>query len=352
MAAVRRVLAWCLATVWLWPVVTLRADEPPPPAPPAAGRDKARGAGSGEQAEGAQGSKFIRLLRSDDGTVVALQTAIVAYGRSDEAEAQSDGQVDEPQRSRVEVHLIGAVHIGEAEYYEALNKAFQQYDAVLYELVAPEGTRIERGDSRRDRSMVSRLQVGMKQMLELDFQLEHIDYQQENLVHADMSPEEFARTMEKRGESIWSIFLRMLGQSIAQQSKNPNGPSDLDLLMALFDRNRALKLKRLLAEQFEDLEGVMLAFEGEDGSTIISERNKKALDVLRRELQSGKRKLAIFYGAGHLPDMETRLKQDFGLARRGERWLTAWDMSDAAHPLPKEASYPALVEESPSGERD
>ena len=186
MAAVRRVLAWCLATLWLWPVVTLRADEPPPPAPPPAGREKARGAGSVEQAEGAQGSKFIRLLRSDDGTVVALQTAIVAYGRPDEAEAQSDGQADEPQRSRVEVHLIGAVHIGEAEYYEALNKAFQQYDAVLYELVAPEGTRIERGDTRRDRSVVSRLQVGMKQMLELEFQLEHVDYQKPHLLHADL----------------------------------------------------------------------------------------------------------------------------------------------------------------------
>ncbi len=343
MAVFVRVLAWFIAAAWLWRLVPLRADEPPPP-PPAKDVSDASDR-PGKDAQDAAGGKFIRLLRSEDGTVVALQTAIVAYGRPDAGDAQANAQ----KEGRVEVHLIGAVHIGEAEYYEALNRAFRQYDAVLYELVAPEGTRIERGDTRRDRSVVSRLQVGMKEMLELDFQLEHIDYQQANLVHADMSPEEFARTMAKRGESVWSIVLRMLGQSIAQQSKNPSRTSDLDLLMALFDRNRALKLKRLLAEQFEDLEGVMLAFEGEDGSTIISERNKKALEVLKRELDSGKRKLAIFYGAGHLPDMEARLEQDFGLVRCGERWLTAWDMSDAAHPLPKEAAEQEVVEELPSG---
>jgi arsenate reductase-like glutaredoxin family protein len=316
-----------LAAAWLWRPAPSLAEEPP-------ALDGQPAVQNGQTAQDDSGGKFIRLLRSDDGTVVALQTAIVAYGLPDAAAQAKDG----PKQPPIEVHLIGAVHIGEAEYYEALNRAFQEYDAVLYELVAPEGTRVERGDARRDRSVVSRLQVGMKEMLELDFQLEHIDYQQENLVHADMSPEEFARTMEKRGESVWSIVLRMLGQSIAQQSKNPSRTSDFDLLMALFDRNRALKLKRLLAEQFEDLEGTMLAFEGNEGSTIISERNKKALEVLKRELQAGKRKLAIFYGAGHLPDMEARLRQDFGLVRRGERWLTAWDMSDAAHPLPKDAS--------------
>lgn len=343
MARALCVLASCFAIAWLWPLLPLHADEAERAQAPAGGKPGSAPAAA-KEVQAAEGGKFIRLLRGDDGTVVALQTAIVAYGRPDAADAPQAGQKEAP----IEVHLIGAVHIGEAEYYEALNKAFEQYDAVLYELVAPEGTRVERGSGRGDLSIVSRLQVGMKEMLDLDFQLEHIDYQRENLVHADMSPEEFARTMQKRGESVWTVVLRMMGQSIAQQSKNPSRTSDFDLLMALFDRNRALKLKRLLAEQFEDLEGMMLAFEGEDGSTIISERNKKALQVLRRELEGGKRKLAIFYGAGHLPDMESRLKQDFGMVRRGERWLTAWDMSDAAHPLPKDAQ-PAVVEELPAG---
>ena len=31
------------------------------------------------------------------------------------------------------------------------------------------------------------------------------------MVHADMSPEEFRRSMRDRGETIWSLFARMLG---------------------------------------------------------------------------------------------------------------------------------------------
>ena len=62
-----------------------------------------------------------------------------------------------------------------------------------------------------------------------------------------------------------------------------------------------------MAETFEDLQGSLLAIEGPEGSTIVSQRNKVALDVLRKALAAGKTKIAIFYGAGHMPDMEQRL---------------------------------------------
>ena len=40
------------------------------------------------------------------------------------------------------VDLIGAIHIGDKAYYQQLNKDFSAYDALLYELVAPQGTRV------------------------------------------------------------------------------------------------------------------------------------------------------------------------------------------------------------------
>ncbi len=96
--------------------------------------------------------------------------------------------------------------------------------------------------------------------------------------------------------------------------------------MALFDKNRALSLKRVMAEQFEDLEGAMSAFEGPGGSTLITERNKVALKVLAEQIAAGKTRIGIFYGAGHMPDMEQRLRKDLGAERDAERWLTAWDL--------------------------
>ena len=37
----------------------------------------------------------------------------------------------------VTVHLVGAVHVGEKQYYEGLNKEFDKFDALLYEMVKP-----------------------------------------------------------------------------------------------------------------------------------------------------------------------------------------------------------------------
>jgi hypothetical protein len=88
----------------------------------------------------------------------------------------------------------------------------------------------------------------------------------------------------------------------------------------------------MLAEQFENMEATMLALEGPKGSSLISERNKVALTGLREQVKLGKRRIAIFYGAGHLPDLERRLLTEFGLKRDSERWLLAWDLKSVPQP--------------------
>ncbi|HVW36926.1 MAG TPA: hypothetical protein VHB99_06460 [Pirellulales bacterium] len=257
---------------------------------------------------------FVRLVRDDAGTVVALQTSTVRYVAPD------------AERKGLIVDLIGVVHIGEKEYYDRLNKQFEQYDSVLYELVAPEGTRVPKGGAK-SKHPVGQVQQMMKNVLELDFQLDHVDYHQKNFQHADMSPDDFAKSMADRNESFFELFLKMMAQGMVQQSKKGGGTSDADLLLALFDRNRALALKRVFAEQFEDLDGAMGALDGPEGSTLVTERNKKALEVLKKDIDDGQKRLAIFYGAGHMPDMAERLEQEFGLKREGrEQWLTAWNM--------------------------
>lgn len=280
------------------------------------------------QATGGDSGKFLRLTRDANGNLVSMDTAIVSY-------VPVDGRPN-----GLHVDLIGAVHIGERGYYEQLNRAFEDYDVVLYELVAPKGTRIPKGGARRSAHPVSLLQSGMKDMLGLEAQVERIDYQKQNLMHADMSPDDFSKSMEDRGDNMFAMFFRVLGRSLAQQSKQQalaqsgkragRSTSDADLLLALFDPKRSNKLKQLMAEQFEDLEGMMDVLEGPDGSTLISERNKVALKELNRQMESGKRKIGIFYGAGHLPDMEKRLIKDFDLKRDSVRWLPAWHLADDA----------------------
>lgn len=261
-------------------------------------------------------NSFLRLTREKGRTPTALSASIVRFVPQDCG------------KTGPTVDLIAAVHVADKAYYAELNRQFEKYDAVLYELVAPAGTRIPKGGGKPGAHPVSMIQKLMSDVLRLQFQLEGIDYTAQNLVHADMSPEQFAKSMEARGESVWSTMLRMMGYAMARQGGDSSGSSDAKLLMALFDKNQALALKRVMAEQFDDLQGSLNVLEGPKGSTLIAERNRVALGVLREQIRAGKQKLAIFYGGAHMPDFERHLRDDFGLVRLSERWLTAWDLKE------------------------
>jgi hypothetical protein len=310
-----------LAAAWLVWTGSARSDEPL--TNPGTDKTKADAPAAKEDEKPAE-PKFIRIRRNDQKQPVAMETAVVRY-----LPAGAD-------RAGVSVDLVGAVHIGDESYYDDLNKLFAGYDVVLYELVAPEGTRIPKeGRQGGSTHPIGAMQNGMSSMLELVHQLDCVDYTKENFVHADMSPDEFNKSMSERGESFMQMFLRLMGQGMAQQAAAQQGggsSSDLNLLVALFSRDRAMRLKQLMADQFENMESQMLVFDGPGGSTIITERNKKAFEVLEKQLQAGKKKIAVFYGAGHLPDMEKRLRDDFGLKREGEQWLTAWSLDKKASP--------------------
>ena len=66
-------------------------------------------------------------------------------------------------------------------------------------------------------------------------------------------------------------------------------------------------------KQFQGMEGSLTAIGGADGSSLIEGRNQVAIEALHRTLDSGKKKIAIFYGGGHMPDMDKHLRADFGL---------------------------------------
>lgn len=268
--------------------------------------------GKNAPAAKAEKDQFVRLARDEKNQPIALQTAVVRHVPRD------------ARQTWPTVDLVAAVHIGDREYYEELNRLFTEYEVVLYELIAPEGARIPKGGGPASTHPVSIFQDAMTRVLDLEFQLRAVDYTKRNLVHADLSPQQFAAAMRDRGESFWTIFARMLGHAMAEQKDYT--AANLGLVMALLDKNRAMALKRVLAEDFLDLESSIQAIEGPKGSAIIADRNAAAIKVLRKQIESGKKKIAIFYGAGHMKDFQTRLRDEFGLAPSTTRWLVAWNL--------------------------
>jgi hypothetical protein len=269
------------------------------------------------------GKKWVRLVTDDDGATLAMETAIVRFVPADDYAADKA-----PGDYAKYVDLVGAVHIGDKAYYDKLNRRFRDYDAVLYELVAPEGTVVPKGRGTSNTHLLGALQNGMKTMLEVEHQLEQVDYTRSNFVHADLSPSEFWDSMEKRDESFLEMYFRVLGASLAQQSQLAAGEqsTELDVMAALLSEDRARRLKILLAKQFEGMESLMLAFSGAEGSTLITARNERALDVLEEQLDEGQEKLAIFYGAGHLTEMKDQIEERFDMRPVSVEWVEAWNL--------------------------
>lgn len=258
---------------------------------------------------------FVRTIKGDNKQVTALQTAVVTYKAA--SGPYAGAQVD----------LIGAIHIADKSYYKTLNEMFRSYEGLLYEMVTdPEMIKELKNGNVKDRSPISALQGGMKEMLGLTFQLEEIDYQAKNFVHADMNPEQFNQSLTERQDGLMHFMMRSMGSSLAMQNSKKGG--DLNMLAAMLSTNRELAMKRVFAEQMEQMDGQLAAIAGDDGkSTLITERNAKALEVLKRELDAGKKRLGIFYGAGHFKHMHGELVKQFQMQPVKTIWLDAWDMS-------------------------
>lgn len=313
---------------WAWLPTVLAAlgcarpvDAQPATAAPEAKKSAQRGQDAGDANPG---KKWVRLLKGETREPLAMQTAIVRFVPADDFDEDKQ-PADYPRY----VDLVGAVHIGDHDYYKELNRRFRDYDAVLYELVAPEGTVVPRGRGADNSHPLGALQNGMKNMLEVEHQLEQVDYTRPNFVHADMSPDEFMKSMDERQEGFVQMYFKVLGASLAHQSQAEaeGNSADADIFAALFATDRARRLKIAMAKQFEGMEQLLVGLSGPDGSTLITERNKRALDVLQEELDEGENhRFAIFYGAGHLSDMQDQMVKRFDLKPVSAEWLDAWDL--------------------------
>ncbi|MBX3423160.1 MAG: hypothetical protein KF752_16505 [Pirellulaceae bacterium] len=279
-------------------------------------------------------SDFMRLSQSEAGEPKSLDTAVAVY--SDAANG-------------VQVDLIAAVHIADAAYYQQLNQLFDQYDVLLYELVAPEGTVVAPGGGGRSANPISMMQDGMKNFLRLQSQLEKIDYNKPHFVRADMTPEQMAHKMQERGESVLTLVLSTVLESLRQQNlatgneaaqgdavTNDPLENPLSLVELLSNPQKA---KIMLAKQFSSAGALDQAMGGSLNQLLVVDRNAEALRGLKKQIDMGRRKIGIFYGAAHLPDLEQHLLQDFGLTRQETRWLKAWDLTasesrQADEPLP------------------
>jgi len=236
----------------------------------------------------------------------------------------------------VNVDFIGAVHLGDKQYYQQLNERFAKYDSVLFELVADAG-KIEGLGTKESDSALGLVQRKFAEILGLSFQLDEIDYTKPNFVHADMTPSQLMVSMASRGESLPQLLWKLITlsfdpevqKSVERAGLKPNTLDNINPLMILIrgpTKEEQLTIRRFMATGLTASDEILKLLDQGNGSSIITDRNKVAVDVVKSELAKGKHSLAIFYGAGHLPNMHERLVRDAGLRLVEVEWMKAWTL--------------------------
>lgn len=259
-----------------------------------------------EPAHNRNASAFIRVDR--DAHKVRLQTGITTY-----------------VKEGVTVDLIGAIHIADAKYYTQLNKEFTRYESLLFEMIGGGKLINDKADKAPDDAhdpmvnMLADIYGMLAKFLNLQIQKDGINYQAANFVHADLSLEEFTKLQLEKKESLLGFALQNAQNNPQPGTRQPNLQKLLTAMLA--GNSNGMKLE--LVDTLGNAGDQVAAMTGQ--SVIIGDRNAKCLKVLSEQVTAGKRKIGIFYGAAHFPDMEKKMLKN-GYRKTGHRWLTAWDI--------------------------
>ena len=261
--------------------------------------------------------EFVRFVQGQEEFEGELQTAIVSYRNS----------------QGVELDLVAAVHMAEGQYYQRLNDYFSTRDAVLYELVADENVRPGGQGPTGGTGVIGFIQSSLTRMLGLSYQLDSINYNRANFIHADLEPAELDAIMEARGETLFSSILSLVVTEMANsEAATGNGQSGIvgfsseDIVRAWGASNRQGAFKHLLGQGLAFSAGSFSAADSNPGGgiTILDGRNDVALEVLQDSLQiPDLKKITIFYGAAHMTGLERGILK-LGFNKVAQSWLTAW----------------------------
>lgn len=267
-----------------------------------------------------------------------------------------------------EIWLVAATHIGESNYYHDLQRHLDNMTLVLFEGIRMYSTNkktnadlsnpisddfnknsLHQTFTQSESDKISKdignsIQFKLAKSLGLAFQLEAIDYSKPNFKNCDMDITQLEEILANRkptsegSEEVvneeWEKLKGLyLGDSIASMVA--------DLLLRLIGSSpRMVALTKIaLIETISKVEGDIGRWEGIPESmqellnVLIAERNKIIISKLKKVIPQMKKgdTIALFYGAAHMQDLETRIRSEFGYKPSGEIWYKAFGVDTSKY---------------------
>lgn len=271
---------------------------------------------------------YVRAAHDPDGTTkleVAVRSLTPARGRG------------------ATLWLVGVTHLGTAEYYGQIQRFLDAQALVLFE-----GVGATNKSFARPRGADFNLQAALAKALGLEFQLHTIDYNRPHFQNSDLTVAELSRILsdatprdapdpggqaapsEERGATELDALLDAMQGSGFLGALARITVAVLEASPRLQAATRVLLVEVLsgLPNDLPQMPGLPSGFQNLL-RVLIEERNLKVVEDVRRAVQTKPRprSIAIFYGAGHMTDLETRLRRALGYQPGEERWLTALAVS-------------------------
>ncbi|MBS0196037.1 MAG: type II secretion system protein GspG [Planctomycetes bacterium] len=173
------------------------------------------------------------------------------------------------------------------------------------------------------------IQTQLADALGLKFQLTTIDYTHASWRNSDLTVDEIQERMGEGNAAAEALFSMLDGSSFAGKL--------VGVMLGFVKSSPQLSLmvKMTLIETLANGDDAMLNQSkalgmdfGKLMKVIVMDRNEAVFSDLKGviEKEPGVKSVAIFYGAGHLPDMEHRLTQDMGYTFSSDQWFTAIDL--------------------------
>lgn len=228
------------------------------------------------------------------------------------------------------VDLVGAIHVAEKDYFDGIKAHLDGLDCVLYEAVVP----AKGSQPSPHLALLRKAYRIMAGELGLAYQMEAIDYRAlpGHWEHCDMTEDEVAecggllyrewvRNSRLYKDVIDALDAEMDGAvlQVNTMRATPGG---------MFAPLKALAAKRLVHSAGNPLlqKVALLVPDVILGSGVILEKRNAVVRSRLEELTSsaeGKR-VGVFFGALHLPDLEKYLVGELGYEHAATRWLPAW----------------------------
>lgn len=255
------------------------------------------------------------------------------------------------------IWLTSASHIGETNYFRELQKHLDVQALVLFEGIhagrkgeattnsVPATKKAAAPEPVAKPGERTSLQKDLAESLGLVFQLEAINYARANFRNSDLSVQELKELMDKddepaapdspkekrKNEAFEQLLKAMEGNSMFGTllkagfkfiGGNPKlqAMTKLALIEALGGIRGDISRMKSLPEDMQRLMEV-----------LIQSRNDAVLKDLRAELKRSAppASISIFYGAGHMEDMERRVRREFGYRAESDLWLPAFTVDYA-----------------------